>query len=349
MEANTGNNGVIEQNTVLKVEILWRAVDGTLVPILAPKDNGVAFICRKGYHAINVMAVCDHEMRFTDIVARWPGSQHDAAVCLHRSGGALQYTPTKCCKIVVACVKLHNFCIENNVPFPADMMMDNDNDNAQAACQIAQQNEQGQTMRTLHMTVMATCQVLFTLMSDLIQFPGTMHAMKEVAEASSINRIGFASIFLLVVCKSILNFLDVFTGWPKSVHDARVFRNSTIREKIHNLPEEFHVLGDSAYPLSKHVFVPYRDNGHLNNTKKKFYKCHSSTRVDVERSIVSSYCVILNFILDHEHDFDIDKDPADDGVEEQAYNGQFNLTEMIKYITVIQFYRNAVMNRSKYS
>ncbi|XP_052768690.1 putative nuclease HARBI1 [Mya arenaria] len=56
------------------------AVDGTLVPILAPKDNGVAFICRKGYHAINVMAVCDHEMRFTDIVARWPGSQHDAAV-----------------------------------------------------------------------------------------------------------------------------------------------------------------------------------------------------------------------------------------------------------------------------
>ncbi|WAR20097.1 HARB1-like protein [Mya arenaria] len=112
MEANTGKNGVIEQNTMLKVEILWRlrmlskgnflsesadihgiskatagrvfndfldavirnignvripniigAVDGTLVPILAPKDNGVAFICRKGYHAINVMAVCDHEMR----------------------------------------------------------------------------------------------------------------------------------------------------------------------------------------------------------------------------------------------------------------------------------------------
>ncbi|XP_052771219.1 putative nuclease HARBI1 [Mya arenaria] len=191
------------------------AVDGTLVPILAPKDNGVAFICRKGYHPINVMAVCDHEMRFTDIVARWPGSQHDAAVfddstlkdhletnqtgillgdggyplrpylltpllnpttpqeialnnvqirgrivierifgllksrfrCLHRSGGALQYTPTKRCKIVVACVKLHNFCIENNVPFPADMMMDYDNDNAQAACQIAQQNEQGQVMR----------------------------------------------------------------------------------------------------------------------------------------------------------------------------------------------------------
>ncbi|WAR13581.1 HARB1-like protein [Mya arenaria] len=82
------------------------AVDGTLVPILAPKDNGVAFICRNGYHSINVMAVCDHEMRFTDNVARWPGSQHDAAVCLHRSGGALQYTPTKYCKIVVACVKM---------------------------------------------------------------------------------------------------------------------------------------------------------------------------------------------------------------------------------------------------
>ncbi|WAR22586.1 LOW QUALITY PROTEIN: HARB1-like protein [Mya arenaria] len=175
------------------------AVDGTLVPILAPKDNGVAFICRKGYHPINVMAVCDHEMRleifrFTDIVARWPGSQHDAAVfddstlkdhletnqtgiLLGDGGYPLRpylltplLNPTTPQEIALNNVQirghayidqeerynthqpnvakllwhLHNFCIENNVPFPADMMMDYDNDNAQAACQIAQQNEQGQ-------------------------------------------------------------------------------------------------------------------------------------------------------------------------------------------------------------
>ncbi|XP_070185020.1 uncharacterized protein [Littorina saxatilis] len=61
-----------------------------------------------------------------------------------------------------------------------------------------------------------------------------------------------------VVCDKDLLFLDVFTGY-----DSRVFRNSDLVGVASNLPPEFHVIGDSAYPLCDYLLVPFRDNGHL--------------------------------------------------------------------------------------
>ena len=40
--------------------------------------------------------------------------------CLHKSGGALTYTPAKLCQIILACSILHNICINGNVPFEED-------------------------------------------------------------------------------------------------------------------------------------------------------------------------------------------------------------------------------------
>ena len=39
------------------------AVDGTLIPIQAPKDDEHVFVCRKGYHALNIQGVVEHELR----------------------------------------------------------------------------------------------------------------------------------------------------------------------------------------------------------------------------------------------------------------------------------------------
>lgn len=37
--------------------------------------------------------------------------------CLDKSGGVLQYKPQICCRITVACVVLHNYCMRHHVSF----------------------------------------------------------------------------------------------------------------------------------------------------------------------------------------------------------------------------------------
>ncbi|XP_046544619.1 putative nuclease HARBI1 [Haliotis rubra] len=57
------------------------AIDGTLKPIKRPSgDDESAYVCRKGFHAINVQAVCDSSLRFSNVVARWPGASHDSMI-----------------------------------------------------------------------------------------------------------------------------------------------------------------------------------------------------------------------------------------------------------------------------
>ncbi|XP_069102654.1 putative nuclease HARBI1 [Argopecten irradians] len=55
-------------------------IDGTQIRIQAPSEDEPSFVNRKGYHSINVQAICDDEGKFTNIVARWPGSAHDSHV-----------------------------------------------------------------------------------------------------------------------------------------------------------------------------------------------------------------------------------------------------------------------------
>jgi len=141
---------------------------------------------------------------------------------------------------------------------------------------------------------------------------------------SYICRKGFPAFHLQGICDSSLKFLDVFCAYPGSVHDSRVFRNCPLTTQFANdpLPEEYHLLGDSAYALSSHLIVPFRDNGHLTTEQKKFNNAHSATRVDIERCfgllkgkfrklkyldmrnvreipfVIVTCCVLHNFILD---------------------------------------------------
>lgn len=57
-------------------------IDGTHIPIMRPTrgPDEPLYVCRKGGHSINIQLVCDHRMRFTDCVAKWPGSTHDSFI-----------------------------------------------------------------------------------------------------------------------------------------------------------------------------------------------------------------------------------------------------------------------------
>ena len=61
------------------------ALDGTHIPVLAPSQNHIEYVNRKGQHSIVVKAVVDCYYLFRDIVVGWPGSVHDARV-LSNSG-----------------------------------------------------------------------------------------------------------------------------------------------------------------------------------------------------------------------------------------------------------------------
>ena len=72
---------------------------------------------------------------------------------------------------------------------------------------------------------------------------------------SYINRKGFYSINLLAVCDANTRFLDICVGWPGSVHDSRVFRNSSLGRRL--IKENFiqagkFIIGDAAacFPAS---------------------------------------------------------------------------------------------------
>ncbi|XP_048740865.2 putative nuclease HARBI1 [Ostrea edulis] len=55
-------------------------VDGTHIRIQAPTLDEPTYVNRKEWHSINVQAICDHEGKFINIDAQWPGSTHDSHI-----------------------------------------------------------------------------------------------------------------------------------------------------------------------------------------------------------------------------------------------------------------------------
>jgi hypothetical protein len=56
------------------------AIDGTHIPVIVPSSATITHFGQYHHTTQNVMDVCDFDMRFTFIVAGWPGSVHDIRV-----------------------------------------------------------------------------------------------------------------------------------------------------------------------------------------------------------------------------------------------------------------------------
>jgi len=86
-----------------------------------------------------------------------------------------------------------------------------------------------------------------------------------------------------------LEFTYIFSGWPGSSHDTRVFKNSSLGQTLINCPQEIinknlHILGDSAFPLLENLMVPYKATHILSEKEKLFNRRLSSTRVVIEQA-----------------------------------------------------------------
>ena len=104
------------------------------------------------------------------------------------------------------------------------------------------------------------------------------------------------SIVAQAVVDSKGRFLDVYVGWPGSVHDARVFANSPLHKRMASgeimsepvarfrcrcIPP--YLVGDEGYPLSRFVMIPYPGR-QLSLAHRRFNHSLSVTRVAVERA-----------------------------------------------------------------
>ena len=108
------------------------------------------------------------------------------------------------------------------------------------------------------------------------------------------NRKGFYSLILQATVDCEPLFTDIYVGWPGSVHDGRVWRNSPLKRKLDEVIENnynnqdfilrnAHLLGDAAYARTTTMIPPFKDNGRLRHKHRRFNKRHSGTRMTVER------------------------------------------------------------------
>ena len=100
-----------------------------------------------------------------------------------------------------------------------------------------------------------------------------------------INRNNFHSVNLTAICDHEMRFLYCYAGWPGSVHDSRVFKNSDFYQMVDNkFQDDSCLLGDSAYTLETWMMTPFKDHGNLNPQQRRFNFIHSSIRMVIERA-----------------------------------------------------------------
>jgi len=65
-------------------------------------------------------------------------------------------------------------------------------------------------------------------------------------------------------------------NWLGSIHDARVFRNSSFYKNYSQLiQDDDYFLGDSAYPISLFLIPPFKDSSSQKQKEfNQFYSCH---------------------------------------------------------------------------
>ena len=81
--------------------------------------------------------------------------------------------------------------------------------------------------------------------------------------------------------RGLFTFYDI--GYPASVHDAKVFRNSKLYLcKDQLFEEQDYLLADSAYPISTTVIPTFKNP--LRNRQRQFNRKHSKSRIVIEQA-----------------------------------------------------------------
>ncbi|XP_018934436.2 putative nuclease HARBI1 [Cyprinus carpio] len=100
------------------------------------------------------------------------------------------------------------------------------------------------------------------------------------------NRKLFPSVVLQAVCDHQGRFIDIFVGYPGSVHDARILKNSPIYTRGTYPPPGYFLLADGGYPCLQEplaLITPYK-RPVRGMAEQRFNYHHSKGRTIIERA-----------------------------------------------------------------
>ncbi|KAG7300757.1 hypothetical protein JYU34_015086 [Plutella xylostella] len=96
-----------------------------------------------------------------------------------------------------------------------------------------------------------------------------------------INRKGYYSLNVQVVCDATLQIMDLVARWRGSTHDSRIFTESSIKQRFERREFRGRLLGDSGYRLEPYLFTPITRP--QNVAEEHYSEAHISTRNTIER------------------------------------------------------------------
>ena len=109
-------------------------------------------------------------------------------------------------------------------------------------------------------------------------------------QADYVDRTQKHSVILLAVCLPNKSFSYIQVGFPGSAHDSRVLKSTSLYKKIQNgdpnyFPSpQYHIVGDSAFGVQKHLMVPFKNSRNLSQAQILFNAKLSKARVTIENA-----------------------------------------------------------------
>ena len=106
------------------------------------------------------------------------------------------------------------------------------------------------------------------------------------ASGDYLNRKLFHSIQLQAACDCSGRFCDTFAGYPGSVHDTRVLKNSPLFSDALYPPAGYFLVGDGGYPCMEQpvcILTPYREPLH-GRVQERYNFHHAKARCIIERA-----------------------------------------------------------------
>ncbi|XP_050310884.1 putative nuclease HARBI1 [Anthonomus grandis grandis] len=195
-------------------------------------------------------------------------------------------------------------------------------------------------------------------------------------EHNYVNRKGFHSKNVQIICSYNLKILNINARFPGSTNDAYIWRSSQIKQFLQN---EYNrgerntwLIGDSGYPLEPWLMTPFDNNPPPNTPEGRYNQSHKITRSIIERCngrlkgifrclsgerklryspqkvgvIVNACAVLHNICIDAGLEFDEDLNQNDDNedpdnnIQAHIQNPDLNQGRQVRQQIVQRYFTN---------